>query len=252
MWKDESCVLYQVYELANSALSVKMFLVKYSIAVLEYQPYSSDPAPCDFYLFPKSQDLKYNFQYCFQQWKIRMERCRDRKGVYIEGDNKILSAGGQTRTLPFADTSLATNLDDVKKVEVTGKTPALRLTGEYLSEGLVINFPLHSAGSFAINMTEVTSSWVVYLREIQRNQTSYLQIDGFDIDMMPISVSFQPASQLDGDNSLGEAVNIILNENSHEVYSIIKSRLAGVFSGVLTELTNRVLSQVPVQDYLVP
>jgi hypothetical protein len=28
-------------------------------------------------------------QHCFQQWKIHMERCRDRGGDYIEGD-KIL------------------------------------------------------------------------------------------------------------------------------------------------------------------
>ena len=26
-------------------------------------------------------------QHCFQQWKIRMERCRDQGGEYIEGDN---------------------------------------------------------------------------------------------------------------------------------------------------------------------
>jgi len=26
-------------------------------------------------------------QQCFQQWKIRMERCRNRGGEYIEGDN---------------------------------------------------------------------------------------------------------------------------------------------------------------------
>ncbi|XP_025162736.1 phospholipid phosphatase 1 isoform X6 [Harpegnathos saltator] len=25
-----------------------------------------------------------DFQHCFEQWKIRMERCRDRRGVYIE------------------------------------------------------------------------------------------------------------------------------------------------------------------------
>ena len=28
-----------------------------------------------------------NLQHCFQQWKIRMERCRDRGGEYIESDN---------------------------------------------------------------------------------------------------------------------------------------------------------------------
>ncbi|GFX92489.1 FLJ37770-like protein [Trichonephila clavipes] len=31
---------------------------------------------------------KDDFQHCFQQWKMRMERCRDREGLYIEGDNK--------------------------------------------------------------------------------------------------------------------------------------------------------------------
>ncbi|XP_025161989.1 uncharacterized protein LOC109503976 [Harpegnathos saltator] len=28
-----------------------------------------------------------DFQHCFEQWKIRMERCRDKGEVYIEGDN---------------------------------------------------------------------------------------------------------------------------------------------------------------------
>jgi len=28
-----------------------------------------------------------DLQHCFQQWKIRMERCRDRGGEYIEGDS---------------------------------------------------------------------------------------------------------------------------------------------------------------------
>ena len=28
-----------------------------------------------------------DLQLYFQQWKIRMERCRDRGGEYIEGDN---------------------------------------------------------------------------------------------------------------------------------------------------------------------
>jgi len=79
--------------------------------VMEHPPYSPDIAPCDFFLFPKiksalkgtrfesvdavkakaSQLLNSltqdDLQHCFQQWKIRMERCRDRRGDYIEGDN---------------------------------------------------------------------------------------------------------------------------------------------------------------------
>ena len=28
-----------------------------------------------------------DLQHCFQQWKIRMEQCRDQWGGYSEGDN---------------------------------------------------------------------------------------------------------------------------------------------------------------------
>jgi hypothetical protein len=31
-----------------------------------------------------------DLQHCFQQWKIRMERCRDWGGDYIEGDNILI------------------------------------------------------------------------------------------------------------------------------------------------------------------
>jgi len=141
-------------------------------------------------------------------------------------------------------------LDDVNKLEVSGKTPSLHITGEYNSEGLIVNFPLHSAGSFSVNMTEVTSAWVVYLKEMSRDGVRYLEIEGFDIDMMPITISFRPADQLDGDNNLGKAMNIILNENSSEVYLIIKKKLAALFSGVLTDYANQALSRVPESLYL--
>ncbi|GFV99942.1 mariner Mos1 transposase [Trichonephila clavipes] len=109
MWKEKSWIFHQDNAPAHSALSVKRFLAKHSIPVLASTLLAR---PCDFYLFPKVKSAlkgtrfesveavkekaarvlkeltKDDFQHCFQQWKIRMERCRDRKGVYIEGDNK--------------------------------------------------------------------------------------------------------------------------------------------------------------------
>ena len=111
MWKNTSWILHHDNAPAHNALSVKRFLAKNNIPVMEYPPYSPDLAPCDFFLFPKIKSalkgtrfesvdavkakatqflnsLRQNdLQHCFQQWKIRMERCRDRGGDYIEGDN---------------------------------------------------------------------------------------------------------------------------------------------------------------------
>ena len=110
MWKNCSRVLHQDNAPTHNALSVKAFLTKHKITVLEHPPYSPNLASSDFCLFPKikpalkgtrfepvdavkakatevmnelSEDDR---QHCFQQWKIHIERCRDRGGEYIEGD----------------------------------------------------------------------------------------------------------------------------------------------------------------------
>jgi len=111
MWKNASWILHHDNAPAHNALSVKRYLAKNNIPVMEHPPYSPDLAPCDFFLFPKIKSAlkgtrfesvdtvkakamqllnsitQDDLQHCFQQWKIRMEQCRDRGGDYIEGDN---------------------------------------------------------------------------------------------------------------------------------------------------------------------
>ena len=55
MWKNGSWVLHQDNAPAQYALSVKTFLTKHKIAVLEYPPYAPDLAPHYFFLFPKTK-----------------------------------------------------------------------------------------------------------------------------------------------------------------------------------------------------
>jgi hypothetical protein len=47
-----SWILHHDNAPAHNALSVKTFLAKHKIPVLEHPPYSPDLAPCDFFLFP--------------------------------------------------------------------------------------------------------------------------------------------------------------------------------------------------------
>jgi hypothetical protein len=106
MWKNGSWILFH-----DNALSVKTFLAKHKFPVLEHPPYSPELAPCDFFLFPKIKSAlkgdcfesidavkakpmevlkklsEKGLHHCFQQWKIRMERCRGKGGGHFEGDN---------------------------------------------------------------------------------------------------------------------------------------------------------------------
>jgi len=106
-WKNASWIHHNTP--AHNALPVKRHLAK-NIPVMEHPTYSPELAPCDFFLPKIKSALKGNrfqsvdavkakatqllnritqhdLQHCFQQWKIRMDRCRDRIVDYIEGSN---------------------------------------------------------------------------------------------------------------------------------------------------------------------
>jgi len=88
---------------------MREFLAPNSITVLDHPPYSPDLTPCDFFLFPKCKLvlrgrhlgdvtmiksemtslleglIKEKFQWCFQQWKRRWDKCIVSNGEYFEG-----------------------------------------------------------------------------------------------------------------------------------------------------------------------
>ena len=91
--------------------SKEEFLATKQITVLEHPDYSPDPAPSDFFLFPKikymlngihfydTDDIKSNttaalkavpqnqFQNCFEWWTKSWNRCIASQREYFEGDH---------------------------------------------------------------------------------------------------------------------------------------------------------------------
>jgi len=72
IWKNNSWVLHQDNALAHNALSVKTFLTKHKITVLEHPPYSPDLAPFDFFFISKDQ-------VCVKRNQVRVCRCTEGK-----------------------------------------------------------------------------------------------------------------------------------------------------------------------------
>ncbi|CAK9827582.1 Mariner Mos1 transposase [Anthophora retusa] len=109
VWKNNSWILRHDNAPSHTSILVREFLAKNSTNVIEQAPYSSDMAPCDFFLFPKlklplrgrrfesieaikenSQELKAlpssAFKKCFEDWEKRWRMCIASDGAYFEGD----------------------------------------------------------------------------------------------------------------------------------------------------------------------
>ena len=110
LYEKKSWLLHHDNAPVHNALSIREFLAKNNIAVLEQLPYSPDLAPCDFFLFPKFKGVmketrfpdvqaikravtkelraipKKSFQECMEAWQRRMEKCVRAHGDHFEGD----------------------------------------------------------------------------------------------------------------------------------------------------------------------
>ena len=106
LWRSGDWFFHHNNAPTHSALRTREFLAKHSIAVLSHPPYSSDLAPCDFFLFPMLKkplkgrrfdtilEIKVNatkelkgikkeaYLDCFRKW----DKCVRWQGEYFEGD----------------------------------------------------------------------------------------------------------------------------------------------------------------------
>ena len=109
LWRNR-WILHQDNAPVHNALSVKQFLATKNIAVFEQPPYSSDLAPCDFYLFPEIKSVlkgthfvlvesvkaqkaeflnsftEHELRNCFEHWQHRLQLCVNSEGNYFEGN----------------------------------------------------------------------------------------------------------------------------------------------------------------------
>ena len=110
LWENRSWILHHDNAPAHNALSIREFLAKNNITLLDQPPYSPDLAPCDFFLFPKLKEVikgthfedvdtvkkavtkelraisQESLQECMEAWQRRMAKCIKAHGDYFEGE----------------------------------------------------------------------------------------------------------------------------------------------------------------------
>ena len=111
LWAENAWILHQDNAPSHTALVTREFLAKNKITTMDHPAYSSDLAPCDFYLFPKVKNImrgehfvdvdtikrettkllkeltKEDTQHCFQEWEKRWTKCILSGGEYLESDH---------------------------------------------------------------------------------------------------------------------------------------------------------------------
>ncbi|UYV77838.1 hypothetical protein LAZ67_15002542 [Cordylochernes scorpioides] len=186
LWKNKNWLLHHNKAPAHTLLLVRDFLAKNNTLMMPQPPYSSDLAPCDFFLFPKlkrpmkgrryatldeiktaskeelKRFLKMIFLKCFEDWKNRWHKCIISHGDYFEG-NKIVH-GHQKWCREFNEGWI--NVHDEQRSgqpSLPESTVNRRITLEEIEDGLnedCSHFSMHKIVSETLGYRKVSARWV--------------------------------------------------------------------------------------------
>ncbi|KAJ1528464.1 hypothetical protein ONE63_006875 [Megalurothrips usitatus] len=134
--------------------------------------------------------------------------------------------------------------------EVQFRMPAMRLTAEYTSSGVLIIIPASGKGSFFAAMSGVSAVLRGSASTSSRGGRDYLHVDKLNVDLKTRDVNFGIKKAFNNNAILTEATNLFLRNNGLEVLEAMLPQLRLKVAEVFMEIANRLLAKVPVQ-YLV-
>ncbi|GAB6023682.1 hypothetical protein CHUAL_008444 [Chamberlinius hualienensis] len=125
-------------------------------------------------------------------------------------------------------------------VKVALRVPVMYITGNYSIDGVVFLLPVKGNGAFSMNLTGVDGIATAHLQV----KGSGVRASKIDVDFTIEKIHVKLIGLLGGD-SVGEAVNNMLNDNSQQILEDVKPMLSQKLSEVITTVLADVFVDMP-------
>jgi len=129
--------------------------------------------------------------------------------------SKVLVKGASNHEVK----SLVTDLPN-KSVTISIFFPALYITGQYDINGTILYLPVQGKGPFTLNLTNIDSTAVGHMIKVGNKA----KIDRLDVEFKIQGINVGLEGLL-GDDTVGEAVRNMLNDNSQQILDDVKPKV---------------------------
>ncbi|XP_014245420.1 circadian clock-controlled protein-like [Cimex lectularius] len=131
---------------------------------------------------------------------------------------------------------------DVNKVEyqVVLRFPELFFDGIYDVDAKLLTLPIKGRGPMKGSGTDIEGNAIIKGRKVSKGGKTYLKFDRLDLKLKMKNYSVRLENLFDGDKTLGEAINNVLNDNKKELMRMIRPKAEQVASSVLLEVANKI------------
>ncbi|XP_073822894.1 protein takeout-like [Musca autumnalis] len=141
------------------------------------------------------------------------------------------------------------NKDMTKKNQLIFKVDYLTLVGDYSIDGKILILPIKGSGQSNITMIDVTLQMDFVGTPMEKDGETYMTIREMQMDAEPKQIIYKVDNLFNGDKTLGDNMNLFLNENWPDIYQEVKESLAKGFSEIYADVINQVLSKYPYEKF---
>ncbi|XP_014241740.1 protein takeout [Cimex lectularius] len=124
----------------------------------------------------------------------------------------------------------------------------IMLLGDYTISGKVLVLPITGAGKCNLTFDNFVAKLAAKGREVVKGNQKYMQVDKFTVAIETSRLHVYLANLFNGDKTLGNQMNIFLNENWQDILKELKPTISSAFGAAFKEIANRVFSKIPINQ----
>nr|XP_018916383.1 PREDICTED: circadian clock-controlled protein-like [Bemisia tabaci] len=128
--------------------------------------------------------------------------------------------------------------------------PYIEVTGNYDVNGNVLLFPVRSRGEFWAAFSNVTALAKLYGQEVYKENVTFMKTDRLGVNFKLSKSNFRIKDFLNGNNVIGEAMNLFLNQNAKEIIEEMKPAASQAIGKHFKNFLNSAFLQIPLAVWL--
>ncbi|XP_019867008.1 protein takeout [Aethina tumida] len=140
---------------------------------------------------------------------------------------------------------------DKNKMKIKIWLPRLEINSNYTMEGRILMMPIQGTGTTTGNYTDIDATVLMQGERVKKGEETYFNIKDFTVDFNIGKAEIQLNNLFNGDQELGEAMNLFLNDNWNHVANEIKPVLEDTIATLFKKFANKIFHKYPL-DQLLP
>ncbi|XP_065371554.1 protein takeout-like [Calliphora vicina] len=139
--------------------------------------------------------------------------------------------------------------DLTKKHSLIIHADYLSVIGDYDINGKILILPIKGSGKSNITMVDVDLIMNFLGTPLEKDGATYMNIEKLNVDAEPKGMLYKVENLFNGDQALGDNMNLFLNENWQEIYTEVRASLSKAYGEIFKEVISAVFSKYPYDKY---